>query len=313
VVTYNRLEQIRETCARLFAEPCDLIYVIDNGSTDGTTEWLEALEEPRLRVIRSHRNLGGAGGFELGLRRVVHEADPDWIVVMDDDARPQPGCFDAFLSGDYESYDAVSAAVYLLNGDICEMNRPTINPFWSMSCFAKTTINTLLGQSRNGFHVSDEDYHAAPREIDATSFVGLFLSRETISQIGYPDGTMFIYGDDVHYTLRLRKAGLKLGFVPELRFEHDYNRTHGGKRGIFTPIWKAYYTARNGVIVYRFAAGRMFWLAFLLFVLPKWSLQGLRYGETRKAYYRLLWTGVRDGLKGNRKRSHQEIVALGAR
>lgn len=310
VVTYNRLDQIRETVRRLLAEPCDHVYVIDNGSTDGSREWLMRQTERRLRVILTPRNLGGAGGFELGLRRIVHEVDPDWMVLMDDDARPEPGCFQTFLNGEFGDYDAVSAAVYLQNGDICEMNRPTINPFWNVGCFVRTACRTAFGRSRSGFHVSDDAYRAPPMEIDATSFVGLFLSRNTIRRIGYPDGEMFIYGDDVHYTLRLRKAGLTIGFVPALRFEHDYNRTHAGKRGIFTPLWKAYYTARNGIIVYRFAAGPLFWLAILV-ILPKWTMDGLRYGaKARRAYYRLLWRGVRDGFSGNRGRPHAEIVSL---
>ena len=309
VVTYNRIDQIKETVARLTAERCDLIYIVDNGSRDGTREWLNSVVDDRVRVILTPRNLGGAGGFEIGMRRIVHEADPDWIVLMDDDARPEPGCFDRFLDSDLDGYDAVSAAVYLQNGDICEMNRPTLNPFWNVGRFVRTALGTAVGRPRTGFHISDAAYSAQPMAIDATSFVGLFLSRETIRRVGYPDGAMFIYGDDVQYTLRLRKAGLKLGFVPHLRFEHDYNRSHGGQRGVFSPIWKAYYTARNGIIVYRYAAGVMFWPAFLV-ILSKWAMDGFRYGDTRRTYYRLIWRGVRDGLRGNRDRSHSEVLSL---
>lgn len=311
VVTFNRYMMIRETVDRLLSEPCDLIYVVDNGSTDGTRQWLAELEEPRVRPIFSARNLGGAGGFELGLRRIVAEEDPDWIVLMDDDARPEHGCLTTFLEADMTGYDAVSAAVYLQNGDICEMNRPTVNPFWSIGTFIRTALGTAFGRSRSGFHISDEAYRSGPMKIDATSFVGLFLPRDTIKKIGYPDGGMFIYGDDVHYTLRLRKAGLTIGFVPSLKFEHDYNRGYNGKRGRFSPIWKAYYTARNGIIVYRFAAGPLFWLAILV-ILPKWAMEGLNYGDTRRTYYRLLWAGVRDGLTGRANRPHSEVMSLAA-
>lgn len=309
VVTYNRLDMIRETLARLLEEPCDLVYVVDNASTDHTPAYLQTLTDPRLRIIRSDVNLGGAGGFELGLRRIVDEVDPEWIVLMDDDGRPASGCLDAFLSSDMSAYDAVSAAVFLRNGEICEMNRPTINPFWSIGTFLRTAIGTIRGEARNGFHIPDEAYRAEPREIDATSFVGLFLPRRTIQRIGYPDGKMFIYGDDVHYTLRLRKAGGTIGFVPSLKFEHDYNRAFEGKRGRFSPLWKAYYTARNGVVVYRFAAGPLFWIAMLI-ILPKWAMEGRRYGETRRTYYRLIWTGVWDGLMGRPNRPHAEVMSL---
>ena len=48
------------------------------------------------------------------------------------------------------------------------------------------------------------DYAAAePRDIDGTSFVGLFVSRAAIARVGFPDGHLFLYGDDVLYTLGL--------------------------------------------------------------------------------------------------------------
>lgn len=311
VVTFNRLPQIRSTVHRLLEEPCDRIYVVDNGSTDGTREWLDRLEDPRVRLIRSPSNLGGAGGFELGLRKAVEESDPDWIVIMDDDARPQPGCLSAFLDRDFTRYDAVSGAVYLSDGRICEMNRPTINPFWHAPTFLRTLMRSFIGQTRGGFHVSDDAYQEAVTEIDATSFVGLFLPRETIQRAGYPDGSLFIYGDDVLYTLGLRKAGMKIGFVPGLEFEHEFNRGYNGDVGLYDPIWKAYYTARNMLLVYRFAAGMLFWPAFLL-ILMKWMSAGRHYEDGRRTYYRLIWQGIKDGLVGRRSRPHAEVMSLAA-
>ena len=245
VVTFNRLDQIKQTVARLLGEKCERIYVIDNGSTDGTREWLGQVNDDRVRVTYSATNLGGAGGFEAGLRKAVAEDDPDWIVIMDDDARPQAGCFAAFLNEDYSCWDAVSGAVYLRDGRICEMNRPTINPFWSLPTFARTTLRTLTGQSRAGFHIPDEAYEKTATAIDATSFVGLFLPRDTIRKAGYPNGRWFIYGDDVMYTLSLRKAGMNIGFVPDLRFDHDYNSANNGEIGTRDPLWKAYYQRKK--------------------------------------------------------------------
>src|SRR6056297_2810818 len=55
VVTYNRYGQITQTISRLLAESCDRIYVVDNGSTDGSRQWLEDMERKhtRLRLIQA--------------------------------------------------------------------------------------------------------------------------------------------------------------------------------------------------------------------------------------------------------------------
>ena len=101
VVTYNRLDKLKQTLARLLEAPAGVlsaVVVVDNASTDGTADWLAAQGDPRLTVQRSEHNLGGAGGFETGLRLATERFDPDWMVVMDDDAHPAPGALEAFFA-----------------------------------------------------------------------------------------------------------------------------------------------------------------------------------------------------------------------
>lgn len=307
VVTFNRLDKLRATLARLLETPAawlEAVIVVDNASDDGTGDWLAAQDDPRLVVLPSGANLGGAGGFELGMRRAVEMLDPDWIVVMDDDARPAPGALEAFHALDLSRWDAVAAAVYFPDGEICEMNRPSRNPFWHGHEFRRT----LFGGGRSGFHITPEDYAGPARAIDVASFVGLFVSRAAIARVGYPDGRLFVYGEDGLFTLGLSKAGGRIGFEPGLRFEHDCS-TFQGQRGRFRPLWKVYYYHRNLMLLYRMAAGWMFWPA-LLVVLPKWLSKVRHHKGDRQAYLRLLGQAVRDGLTGRTGVEHARILAL---
>jgi len=115
VVTHNRLAQLRVTLGRLLDSPAGVlagVVVVDNLSGDGTGDWLAGQGDPRLVVLRPDRNLGGAGGFEAGMRLAVDRFDPDWLVVMDDDARPHPGTLAAFAAMDRTGWDALAAAVH---------------------------------------------------------------------------------------------------------------------------------------------------------------------------------------------------------
>ena len=67
VVTYNRLAHLKLTLARLLAEPVDHVIVVDNGSDDGSRNWLAVQTDLRLHVIEAAENGGGAAGFETGL------------------------------------------------------------------------------------------------------------------------------------------------------------------------------------------------------------------------------------------------------
>ena len=121
VVTYNRLPQLKRTLERLLNEPVDRILVVDNASTDETRKWLKEQSDSRLRTVFAEANLGGAGGFALGMKTASAEG-PDWIVVMDDDARPEPGAISEFRKALPTECDSVAAAVFYPTGGICEMN-----------------------------------------------------------------------------------------------------------------------------------------------------------------------------------------------
>lgn len=316
VVTHNRLEQLKVTLARLLESgPAVLaaVVVADNASSDGTAEWLAAQGDARLIVTRTEDNVGGAGGFARGIGLAMQRCAPDWVVVMDDDARPAPGALEAFhaLPAQDGGQDrALAAAVFYPDGRICEMNRPSVNPFWRKRDFLRTLRNTVLGRGRDGYHIPPAAFEAAvPRPVDMVSFVGLFLPKSAIEAAGLPDGRLFLYGDDVIYTLGLRRRGIAIDFDPRVRFEHDCTTFSDDRRRAHNPIWKAYYNYRNGLLMYRAAAGWLFW-PLLFLVVPKWWLLGRHHGADRRVFNRLLWAAVRDGLRRDLSRDHAAVLRL---
>ncbi|HHK5924739.1 TPA: glycosyltransferase [Serratia marcescens] len=67
IVTYNRLEKLQLCWKATAALSFEHIVIVDNASSDGTEQWLAAQDDPRLRVIRTERNLGGLGDLKKGL------------------------------------------------------------------------------------------------------------------------------------------------------------------------------------------------------------------------------------------------------
>lgn len=307
VVTHRRLQKLRETVTRLLAEPIDHLIVFDNASDDGTADWLAQIRDPRLIVRYSPRNLGGAGGFSAAMDEAAKVVDADWTVVMDDDGRPAPHAISAFRQMDRAGWDALGAAVFHPDGTICEMNRPYRNPFWRAAEF----LRTLTGKGRAGFHLQDQAY--APDspvvEVDMSSFVGLFLSRHALNTAGVPDPRLFIYGDDQLYTLNMRRKGLRIGFAPRIRFEHDTEALQGSSGLVLKPLWKVYYMYRNALIAYRVAAGPFFWPLVPL-LLVKWRRKAVDYGPDGAKFREILAVAVKDGLAGRLDRSHDAVLAL---
>ncbi len=308
VVTHNRLNQLKKTIMRLLDSPPErlaAVLVVDNASTDGSAEWLAAQTAPRLIVETSARNIGGAGGFALGLQVAMDRFDPDWVMVMDDDARPLPGALTAFHNADMSGWQAVAAAVTYPDGRICEINRPALNPFRGLLAFARFALT-----GRDAVHLDRAAFAADPQRVDWASFVGLFLSRAAIERAGYPDPRYFIYSDDVQYTLNLTEQGGALGFFPTIRFEHDCASLAEGSARRLTPLWKTYYYHRNQILLYRRLAGAWFWPLMPVFLL-KWLLKLRHHKGARRAFLRLYLWAVQDGLTGRFDRPLEQIFAAG--
>lgn len=307
VVTHNRLAKLKITVARLLEDPPNTLahlVVVDNASDDGTGDWLSGLSAPRLTVLSLDRNTGGAGGFAAGMAHVRDQLDPDWTVLMDDDARPRPGAMAAFHAADRISADGWAAAVTYPDGRICEMNRPWVNPFWHVPAFLRA-----VRRGRAGFHLSEGAYSAeTPTSIDGGSFVGLFLSREALANTPLPDPRLFVYADDVIYTLTLSGAGGKVAFDPALEWEHDCASFDPNQR--MQPLWKVYYYHRNLILAYRRAAGPVFFWPAYLMARRGWRARAAAYGTDAPAYRRILEKAIRDGLRGDLSLTHAEVTQL---
>ncbi len=310
IVTYNRSSYLKKTLEKTFAEEVAHVVVIDNASTDNTPEILKGFQEPRLITYRTETNAGGAGGFALGLKIALEKCSTEWFVLYDDDAYPDQGAFHAFLDLDKTGIQGIAAAVFSPSGEIQEMNRPSLHPFKSFKVFCKTVIGVLQGTSRDSFHISHASYYEEKlKKIDASSFVGFFIRRESVEKIGLPRKELFIYGDDLLYSLSLSQAGGNLFFAPGVKFIHHCQTLSAADQAqkAYKPLWKAYYTYRNGIEIYRQFSGLFFPVVVCLKALS-WFRSGRNYGD-RNAYNALVLAALKDGLAKDFSKSHASIVA----
>ena len=296
IVTHNRAEKLRQSITAAIGESFDRIVVVDNASTDDTASYLSQISDNRLQVVTLPTNTGGAGGFHHG---VTAAKDADWLVLFDDDARPTTGSIDQFraMIGELDTnIGAIAARVDLPDGTPCEMNKPLINPFWDISSRAWTAVR----HGRKGFTVN------RAQDIDAATFVGFFLNGQVARSMGPPDADLFIYSDDILYSLSMRRMGWRIRYEPVVKFYHDCETLRLG--GAYRPLWKNYYTIRNGTFVAKMAAGYLapFAMAYLLTI---WTRRGLSLtGDERRQYFRIFRIAIMDGMRGKRGQSVRVAV-----
>jgi len=101
VVTFNRISLLKLCISRLQKNRMlKRTLIIDNASTDGTAEWINKellCSDPNVGYFGNKQNLGGAGGFSMGIRRAV-DSGAEWVWIMDDDAEPAEDAAEKLLA-----------------------------------------------------------------------------------------------------------------------------------------------------------------------------------------------------------------------
>ncbi len=274
VVTYNRADLLRgmlEGLARL-ERPADAVIVVDNASTDHTTEVLDSCALAGLRVVRSEENLGGAGGFHLGVR-TAYEQGFDRIWLMDDDVVPHPTCLSVLMSYDEDCLMAVREDTH---GRLVEKAATRFDLSNPLAIRPKTGMVETAYGSRD----------AMPElvEVENVAFEGFMVRRRVVERVGLPDPSFFIFYDDVDFALRARRAGARIWAVRDavLVRQLDFDQQHD------LSGWKGYYMYRNLFAVhFRYGENALVrakpWLIALAVALlsPLRGARGGRWSEAR--------------------------------
>lgn len=190
VVTYNRRDMLADLIDTLrnqtYADR--RIVVVNNGSTDGTTEWLAS--QPDLTVI-NQENVGGAGGFFTGMKYAA-EHGFDYCWVMDDDVLCPPGALQALVDAFATRPEAgfVCSRVVGPEGESVNIPGPDMRP------------------GPDGSYADTFDLVASDAmvKVSACSFVSVLIPVAKIRAVGLPFRQFFIWGDDTEYTYRLSSS-----------------------------------------------------------------------------------------------------------
>lgn len=186
VVTYNRkdllLENIQSLLAQTARQEMDII-VIDNASTDGTKDSLKKhIDSENVIYLNTGENLGGAGGFQYGIRYAA-EKEYKYVWVMDDDCIPSQHALEELLKWDKNlqgRYGFLSSQVRWKDNRICMMNI-----------------------QRERLVKNVKDFETEKVKIVMASFVSLFVPIKVVEEVGLPIKEFFIWTDDWEYTRRI--------------------------------------------------------------------------------------------------------------
>jgi len=224
------------------------ILVVDNASSDGSSEMIKT-KFPQVKLIRSEENLGFAKGNNLAIR----QCQGRYIALVNPDVIMFPGCLDALADFLDQHPKVGDVGPRVLNPDMTLQSTcrrfPTL---WNNFCSA-TGLATKFKNSRffAGEHMF---YFPHDRTLAVDVLVGCFsmIRREAFDDVGLLDENLFMYGDDVDWCRRARKAGWQVVFFPGARAIHDRGK-------ITAPYPVRFAVAQQRSVLYYWRKHHGFW------------------------------------------------------
>ena len=172
----------------------------------------------------------------------------------------------------------------------CSMKKKVI-----LTPFVLTTSNEPVWRSQK--------FCGNKKEIRSLPFNGFLIHKEIIKEIGYPMRELFIYGDDVEYSLRARKYGCKLFVIRDAILFHPPRR--GNLRRTLVILNKAllyhvefddrirlYYYLRNKIAIFIFYKKH-----YMFFSTLREELSSILFSDSRSFFIKTFFNAVRDAFK----------------
>lgn len=233
IVTFNRLELFKQVLERVQNQTIKVgrIIVVNNGSSDGTIEWLA--KQNGIMVI-NQENVGSSGGQYTGIK-TAFDLGAEWIWTMDDDVAPRLNCLEEFIANIENEKSIVGAKKIVVQDNSipqCDtMKLNLTNPIFSI--WKELIPNEKLAEM-NG---------TVP--VESLTFECVMFNRLLVEKVGLPAFNFFIYGDDTEYFIRAFKNGFNQKLV--LSAVLDRLLPFADFRLQFD--WKHFYIIRNTIAI----------------------------------------------------------------
>jgi GT2 family glycosyltransferase len=243
------------------------VIVVDNGSTNDSVARIRSAH-PDISLLESGKNLGFAGGNNIGIRYAL-AGSADYFWLLNNDTLPAPGALSALVAKALTSeyIGAVASICYYADAPL------------TVQAWGGARVNLWVGYARNSMEPRNDDW------FHSLYGASILIARPAIYDVGMLDEGFFLYWEETEFCLRLRKKNWLLAAAPESHVLHKVAASSDGNRLILDR-----YSTASGLRILRLHSAAPH-LAMFVFLSVRFVRRILRFQFSR---CRSVWEGARD-------------------
>lgn len=211
-----------------------IIVVIDNGSTDGTKEYVEK-NWTDVKVLRTVKNLGYSGGFNFGLDYAFNQHSADYVLITNNDVKA-----DIFVISELVKVAQTDDKIGFVTGKVYYYEHPMI---LQTTGYELTNEKYWLFDHRGG-KKKDVGQYEKIEELEFADDIFMLVKKEVYNRTKGYDTEFKFQAEQFDWQIRAKKDGFKIYYSPKAKIWHKDSMTIGKK----SPF-KTYYDIRNSYVV----------------------------------------------------------------
>jgi len=205
------------------------ITIVDNGSTDNSTDKLSELQKTcNFVLLKSDKNTGFTGGNNIGIKSAL-KGKADFVFLLNNDALIDRNCLDQLLiaSSKHKDVDIFTPKIYFAEG--YEFHKRYKKEQLGKVIWSAGGLIDWKNVYASNYGVDEVDgvKFEKPYDTDFATGAAMFIRCKLFEEIGVFDDRYYLYFEDVDLCERYKRLMRKIVFIPKAKVWHKVAQSSG--------------------------------------------------------------------------------------
>ncbi|MDP2585769.1 MAG: glycosyltransferase family 2 protein [Candidatus Levybacteria bacterium] len=226
------------------------IIVVDNASTDGSVgkikQYMSSGKHDAIKIIENKKNLGFSGGHNVAIKYAL-ESGADYVLILNNDTYVDENFIEELFGVAEKEGNVVMLVpkIYFASGFEYHKNRYSEEEKGKVLWYAGGEMDwaNVIGRNR-GVDEVDKGQFDKIEETEVATGCCMLLTKEAIGRVGMFDERYYLYYEDADLSMRVKRQGFKIVYVPRSIIWHKNAGSAGGSGSVL----QDYYITRNRLL-----------------------------------------------------------------